>query len=69
MLAPSELTALSRALDDDEGRHPAPVAAIRFAALTGLRIGEVRGMEWQHVSFETGRVTLPTTKTAAASMT
>ena len=36
---------------------------MRFAALTGLRIGEVRGMEWQHVSFETGRVTLPTTKT------
>ena len=63
VLAPSELAALSQALADDEVRHPAPVAAVRFAALTGLRIGEVRGMEWQHVSFETGRVTLPTTKT------
>ena len=63
VLAPSELTALSHALAADEDRHPAQVAAVRFAALTGLRIGEVRGMEWQHVSFETGRVTLPTTKT------
>ena len=54
---------LARARAADEDRHPAQVAAVRFAALTGLRIGEVRAMEWQHVSFETGRVTLPTTKT------
>ena len=63
VLAPSEMAALAHALGADDDRHPAPVAAIRFAALTGLRIGEVRGMEWQHVSFETARVTLPTTKT------
>ena len=63
VLVPTELAALSHALAADEERHPAQVAAVRFAALTGLRIGEVRAMEWQHVSFETGRVTLPTTKT------
>ena len=50
------MTALAHALTKDDDRHPAPVAAIRFAALTGLRIGEIRGMQWEHVSFETGRV-------------
>lgn len=39
-LAPSELQALSGALDSLADRHPASVAAIRFAAVTGLRIGE-----------------------------
>ena len=62
-LAPSEMAALAVALQDTEERNPAAVAAIRVAALTGLRISEVLAVRWDHVDFETGRVTLPKTKT------
>ncbi len=63
VLAPSELAALARALDFLEGTYPYPVAAIRVAAMTGLRISECLSLAWEHVSFETGRATLPKTKT------
>ena len=63
VLAPSELAALAAALNGLEDQYPAPVAAIRVAALTGLRIGEVRTIRWVDVSFETGRLTMPKTKT------
>lgn len=63
VLAPLELAALSAALDQLRGRFPASVAAIRVAATTGLRIGEVIGIQWQHLDFGTGRLTIPETKT------
>ena len=63
VLSPSELAALAKALNQHEEQHPASVAAIRVAALTGLRIGEVLSIQWQHIDFETGRLTLPETKT------
>ena len=63
VLAPSELAALSAALDQLEGRFPTSVAAIRFAAVTGLRIGEVIAIKWQDVDFEQARLTMPQTKT------
>ena len=63
VLSSSELAALAKALKQHEEQHPASVAAIRVAALTGLRIGEVLGIQWQHIDFETGRLTLPETKT------
>ena len=63
VLAPSELAALAEALDDLDEQYPSPVAAIRVAAMTGLRISECLSMAWEHVSFETGRATLPKTKT------
>ena len=63
VLGPSELAALSSALSETEAHHPAAVAAVRFAALTGLRIGEVLAIEWEHIDFEAGRLTLPRTKT------
>ena len=63
VLEPSELAALAAALDGLQGRFPGSVAAIRFAALTGLRIGEILVIRWEHVAFETGRLTLPNTKT------
>ena len=53
-LAPSELQALSRALDDMAGAYPASVAAIRFAAVTGLRIGEVLAIRWGRRGFRAG---------------
>ena len=62
-LAPSELSALAGALSGLEDRFPASVAAIRFAAVTGLRIGEVLRVRWQDIDFEGGRLTMPETKT------
>ena len=63
VLSSSELAALSAALDAAQAQHPAPVAAIRFAAVTGLRIGEVLAIQWDHIDFEFGRLTMPATKT------
>lgn len=63
VLDSGELAALSVALGKLEERFPASVAAVRVAALTGLRISEVCSIEWQDVDFESGRVTLPKTKT------
>ena len=62
VLSSVELAALAAALDQADDERPAAVAAIRVAALTGLRIGEVLGMRWEHVDFETGRLLLPSTK-------
>ena len=62
-LSASELAALSKSLGKFEQQHPVSVAVIRFASLTGLRISEVLGIEWEHVDFDTGRLVLPQTKT------
>ena len=63
VLEPSELARLNAALGSLEGDHPYPVAAIRMAAMTGLRISECLSLAWENVSFETGRAVLPKTKT------
>ena len=63
VLSPSELAALSSALTETAAQHPAAVSALRFAAVTGLRIGEILAIEWDHVDFEAGRLALPKTKT------
>ena len=63
ILAPSEIAALSDALSKADAVNPASIAAIRFAAVTGLRIGEILAIQWAHVDFETGRLLLPKTKT------
>lgn len=57
-----ELAAFSAALADLEAVSPAPVAAIRFAALTGLRISEVLAVRWQDIG-EDETLVLPKTKT------
>ena len=63
VLSPTEVVALADALESTLEQHPGPVAAIRFAVVTGLRIGEILGIRWEHVDFETARVLLPSTKT------
>lgn len=63
VLSSAELAGLAGVLDGMADRFPAVVAAIRFAALTGLRIGEVLAVRWQDVDFESGRLTMPQTKT------
>ncbi len=61
ILTPTELGRLNAALSKQS--NPAAVAAIRVAAMTGLRISEVLAMRWDHLDFESGRAVLPETKT------
>ena len=65
ILSPEELAALSSALKAAQKDRPVPVAAIRVAALTGLRIGEVLAMRWEDLDLRSGRARLPSTKTGA----
>ena len=61
---PSDITASSRRrLARRRRAARPPSAAIRFAMVTGLRIGEVLAIRWEHVEPETGRLILPETKT------
>ena len=68
VLSQPELAALGKALSDMETARPIPVAAILFAAYTGLRIGEVLAMKWQHLEPETGRLTIPKSKSGRLTM-
>ena len=63
VLSPSELSGLTKALDTERATYPAATAAVAVAAVTGLRIGEILAMQWEHIDMETGRVLLPETKT------
>ena len=62
-LSASELAALNTALEFQNDRWPAAVAAIRFAALTGLRISEACSARWQDFKPEAGILGLPSSKT------
>ncbi len=64
-LKPDEIGALGRALSAMTDANPWAVLAIRLAALTGLRIGEVQSIEWDNLDMRTGRLELPDTKTGA----
>ena len=57
--------ALADALDSLSSEYPVATAALKVAAVTGLRISEVLGMEWQHIDMQSGRFHLPHTKTGA----
>ena len=63
ILSGDEFVGLSSVLKSAEEDRAPSVAAIRVAALTGLRISEVIAMRWVDVDFASGRVTLPDTKT------
>jgi integrase len=64
-LAWRELPAFLRALRLREG---VAVKAIEFAVLTAARSGEVRGMVWGEVDFETAIWTIPAARMKAARM-
>lgn len=63
ILQPSELGALGAALDRLADKYPPAVAAIRVAALTGLRISEVLAIRWEDVNPEAGVLVIPASKT------
>ena len=61
VLAPSEIQSLGAVLDKID--TPLPAACIRFLLLTGWRVGEALTLRWDQINFETGQITLPSTKT------
>ena len=65
ILSRSEFAALSIALQSAEEARGPSVAAIRVAAVSGLRISEILAIRWADVDTESGRVQLPSTKTGA----
>ena len=67
VLAPSEIQALGEALKEIDA--PYPVAAIRFLLMTGWRTGEALALKWEHINFEVGEITLPSTKTGRQTRT
>ncbi len=59
----SEISALGRGLEENTDLNSSAVLAIRLAAITGLRIGEIRNIRWDEIDLEQGIVILPTSKT------
>ena len=62
-LTPDELAALGTALAGMAYQQQPTVAALLTAALTGLRISEVLGMQWRHIDFDARLLTIPASKT------
>ena len=62
MLTDDEMRAFADALASLEADRTATVAAVRFLALSGLRISEAVGIRWEHVGAD-GVLLLPSTKT------
>ena len=62
-LSRSEFGRLADALESLDTRYPSAVAAIRVAAMSGMRISEVLSLTWEGVDAETGRAILTKTKT------
>jgi integrase len=61
-LSHSELAAMNKALGDLEGKNPQAILAIRLAAFTGLRIGEVIDFLWENIDLERSVIVLHETK-------
>ena len=64
-LTESEIKRLVHAIDRHGSRYRVATAAIEFALVTGLRIGEVAAIRWQDVNTHDLRLFLPETKTGA----
>ena len=62
VLSATEMNRLFKMLSGMEREHPAAVGAIRVAAQSGLRIGEILNFQWQHIDFDTGRLTIVDSK-------
>ena len=63
VLSPSEFGRLADALEGLDTAQPSAAAAIRVAAMSGMRISEVLSLSWDGVDIETGRAILTRTKT------
>ena len=67
VFSPSELASMGAAISGLNCE--AHKAALRFLVMTGWRVSEVVGLEWEWIDFETGVVNLPSTKVGAARRT
>jgi integrase len=70
-LTPAEAQRLWRVLDEVETartEHPSVVGGIRLLLLTGARSGEVKGLRWAQIDWQTGQVRLSTSKTGAKTL-
>ena len=61
VFSPTEIGLLAEAVDDIV--DPFVASALRFLMVTGWRNGEALAMRWEHIDFERGEITLPSTKT------
>lgn len=66
-LSEIELARLAKALREAEARVPRQVAILRFAMLTGCRIGEILTLTWDGVDLERGFVHLSDAKAGPRS--
>ena len=66
-LSAAELAQLGETLRaaEQEGVNSSAIAALRLLLLTGMRRGEVLGLQWAHVDFERACLRLPDSKTGA----
>lgn len=69
VLSADELRAFGKALNEIAGTNPSAILAIKLAALTGLRIGEVRSIRWDAMDMQSGRLELADTKTGERTHT
>lgn len=67
-LSELELARLSKALKDNEARHPQVVAIVRLAMFTGCRLSELLSLEWTEVDLERAFIHLKDSKTGARSI-
>lgn len=58
-LSDQEIQTLGVALTAAQEGIPYPAAAIRLALLTGMRKGEILGLQWDWIDLEAGLVTIP----------
>lgn len=66
-LSVQELARLGETLRqaEEEGINATAISALRLLLLTGARKGEILGLEWKWVNFDTGYLNLPDSKTGA----
>jgi hypothetical protein len=67
VLSGDELRALGKALDENEGKYPMPVAAVRLIARTGLRREEACALRWSEIDFDGSCLRLEATKTGRST--
>lgn len=70
-LSAAELLALGKVLDAvyrENVEHPSVVPAIRLLLFTGARRGEMLGLRWEHVDWESNCLNLPESKTGAKTI-
>jgi integrase len=59
-LSPEQMKALLKAIEEDE--HPQAGNIMKMALYTGMRRGEIFKLQWDHVDFDRGFITLVTPK-------